>query len=130
MDNYISPKMCLHAVADPGSACPAMVPSSSLAMDFGPLQRRNKHQILGYILNFPPSRMSVDPQHDVLNAWICHCLHEPIYHRCRLWGGSPGKCPPIIEKCPCIYHFLPPFALQIFWFAHQIFLTSLCQCHL
>src|SRR6218665_2027697 len=25
-------------------------------------------------------------------------------------GGSPGTCSPIIEKRPCIYHFLPPFA--------------------
>src|SRR6218665_2215806 len=42
-------------------------------------------------------------------------------------GGSPGTCPPIIEKRPCVYifhHLLPP----IFWFAHPIFLTSLRQC--
>jgi len=24
--------------------------------------------------------------------------------------GQPGHVPPIIEKRPCIYHFLPPFA--------------------
>src|SRR6218665_637060 len=30
-------------------------------------------------------------------------------------------CPPIIEKRPCIYHFLPPSAPPIFWFAHPIF---------
>src|SRR6218665_2828811 len=24
------------------------------------------------------------------------------------FGGSPGTCPPIIEKRPCICHFLPP----------------------
>src|SRR6218665_3735448 len=23
-------------------------------------------------------------------------------------GGSSGTCPPIIEKRPCIYHFIPP----------------------
>src|SRR6218665_3120052 len=53
-----------------------------------------------------------------------------LWHRCRLWGGSPGTCPQIIEKRPCIYHFLPPFAPPIFWFAHPIFLTSLRQCPL
>src|SRR6218665_2670394 len=42
-------------------------------------------------------------------------------------GGGPGHVPPIIEKRPCIYYFLPPFALTIFWFAHPIFLTSLRQ---
>src|SRR6218665_2987965 len=31
------------------------------------------------------------------------------------------------EKRPCIYHFLPPSSPPIFWFAHQIFLTSLRQ---
>src|SRR6218665_250269 len=33
-------------------------------------------------------------------------------HRRRL-GGSPGTCTPIIEKRPCIYYFLPPFAPNI-----------------
>src|SRR6218665_2708784 len=28
-------------------------------------------------------------------------------------GDSPGTCPPIIEKRPCIYHFLPPFSSNI-----------------
>ena len=35
--------------------------------------------------------------------------------------GSPGTCPPIIEKRPCIYHFLPPFALQYFDLQTQYF---------
>src|SRR6218665_1382936 len=60
-------------------------------------------------------------------------------HRLRLWRGIPGRCPPIINKRPCNYHFLPPFA-PIFLFAHPTFLTSLrhwwemavliLQCHL
>src|SRR6218665_441903 len=29
------------------------------------------------------------------------------------FGGSLSTCPPIIEKRPCIYHFLPPFAPNI-----------------
>jgi len=29
------------------------------------------------------------------------------------FGGQLGAAPPIIEKCPCIYHFLPPFAPNI-----------------
>jgi len=41
-------------------------------------------------------------------------------HRRRL-GGSPGTCPPIIEKRPCIYHFLPPFAPQYFGLTTQYF---------
>src|SRR6218665_1206178 len=45
------------------------------------------------------------------------------------FGGQPGHGPlPIIQKHPCISHFLPPFAPPIFWFAHPIFLTSLRQC--
>jgi len=32
-------------------------PPSSLAIDFGPLQRRNKREILGNILNCSPRRM-------------------------------------------------------------------------
>jgi len=40
-------------------------------------------------------------------------------------GGQPGHVPPIIEKRPCIHHFLPPIAPPILWFAHPIFLTSL-----
>src|SRR6218665_2684834 len=43
-------------------------------------------------------------------------------------GAQPGYVPPIIDKCPCIYHFLPPFAPPIFWFAHPIFWTRLRQC--
>src|SRR6218665_1749526 len=35
-------------------------PPSSLAIDFGPLQQRNKHEILENILNCPPpSQMSI-----------------------------------------------------------------------
>jgi len=55
-------------------------------------------------------------------------VQQCTYIGVDLGGGSPGKSPPIIEKRPCIYHFLPRFASQIFWFAHPIFLTSLCQC--
>ena len=29
------------------------------------------------------------------------------------FGGQPGHMPPIIEKRPCIYHFLPPSAPNI-----------------
>src|SRR6218665_259184 len=29
-------------------------------------------------------------------------------------GGQPGHVPSVIEKRPCIYHFLPPFAPQYF----------------
>src|SRR6218665_2859711 len=36
-------------------------------------------------------------------------MYNRITHRHRPWG-SPGTCPQIIEKHPCIYHFLPPFA--------------------
>ena len=42
-----------------------------------------------------------------------------------LTWGQPGHVPPITEKRPCIYHFLPPFAPLKFCFAHPIFLTSL-----
>src|SRR6218665_2578545 len=47
------------------------------------------------------------------------------------FGGQPWHiCPPITEKRPCIYRFLPPSASPIFWFAHPIglLLTSLRQC--
>ena len=40
-------------------------PSSNLAIDFGPHQRRNKPEILGKILKWP-----VQP-----NVWIRHCRH-------------------------------------------------------
>ena len=36
-------------------------------------------------------------------------------------GGSPAHAPPIIENCPCIYHFLPPFAPQYFGLPTQYF---------
>src|SRR6218665_608421 len=44
------------------------------------------------------------------------------HHRRRLWGGSLGTCPPIIEKRPCIYHFLLPSAPQYLGFPTQYFL--------
>ena len=45
---------------------PAIVPSpSSLVIDFGPLQQRNKREILGNILNFPPPPATC-VNHDVL----------------------------------------------------------------
>jgi len=37
------------------------------------------------------------------------------------FGGCPGMCPPIIEKFPCIYHFLPPSAPQYFGLPTQYF---------
>ena len=41
------------------------------------------------------------------------------------FGKQPGYVPPIIEKRPCIYHFLPPFP-PAFWLAHPTpFMTSL-----
>ena len=39
---------------------------------------------------------------------------------CRLWS-QPGHVPPIIEKRPCIYHFLPPSAPQYFGLPTQYF---------
>ena len=39
--------------------------------------------------------------------------------------GQPGRTTPIIEKCPCIYQFLPHFGLPKFGFAPSIFLTCL-----
>ena len=48
----------------------------------------------------------------------------------RRFRVQPGHVPPIIDKSPRIYHFLPPFVSRshpIFWFAHPIFLTSLRQ---
>src|SRR6218665_2037114 len=44
--------------------------------------------------------------------------------------GQPGHVPPIIEKRPCIYHFLPPSGPPTFWFSRSIFLTSIRQCSL
>jgi len=41
-------------------------------------------------------------------------------------GAAQARAPPIIEKRPCISHFLPPFP-PTFWFAHPIFLTILCR---
>jgi len=52
------------------------------------------------------------------------------------FGGSPGTCPPIIEKHPCIYHFLPPsapqyigFPTQYFWQVYASVWTQCCKCH-
>jgi len=53
--------------------------------------------------------------------WLESCPVDSFCLDERLWGGSPGTCPPIIEKRPCIYHFLPPFPqycgllTQSFW---------------
>src|SRR6218665_1668573 len=41
--------------------------------------------------------------------------------------AARARAPSIIEKRPCIYHFLPPFP-PIFWFSLRIFLASLRQC--
>src|SRR6218665_3329834 len=40
--------------------------------------------------------------------------HVQLYTHMRRLSGQPGHVPPIIEKHPCIYHFLPPFAPNIF----------------
>src|SRR6218665_3138134 len=59
-----------------------------------------------------------------------HCLNAELNirsHRRRLCEAAGARAP-IIEKCPCICHFLPPSAPPIFWFDHPIFLTSLLQC--
>src|SRR6218665_1667559 len=37
------------------------------------------------------------------------------------FGGIPGTFPPIIEKRPCIYHFLPPFSPNILVCPNNIF---------
>src|SRR6218665_3637072 len=54
----------MYSVADP-EANPAMPTPSSLAIDFGTLQRRNKHEILGNTLNFfpPPAECLDMPLH-------------------------------------------------------------------
>src|SRR6218665_3755915 len=51
----------------------------------------------------------------IINGWPLsirtdlHFAWLPLSCRRRLMGGSPGRGPPIMEKRPCIYHFLPPF---------------------
>src|SRR6218665_158992 len=80
-------------------------------------------------------------KHDFFVSYNLSVFLCPLFHSFILdisismsigvdFGGQPGHVPPIIEKHPCIYHFLPPFP-PIFWFAHPIFLTSLRQwpCH-
>src|SRR6218665_3128423 len=42
-----------------------------------------------------------------------HYYVQLYTHRRRL-SGQHGHVPPIIEKRPCIFHFLPPFAPNIF----------------
>ena len=46
--------------------------------------------------------------------------HVHYRHRRILWG-HPGHVPPIIEKRPCIYQFLLPFAPQYFGLPTQYF---------
>src|SRR6218665_3797461 len=48
------------------------------------------------------------------------------------FGGSLGTCPPIIENCPCIYHFLPPFHPSILVCPPNIFdkSTPLALAHI
>src|SRR6218665_421419 len=53
-------------------------------------------------------------------VWILQGRESTSGHRRRLGGAARARAPPIIEKRPCIYHFLPPFP-PIFWFAHLIF---------
>src|SRR6218665_3931979 len=73
-----------------------------------------------------PSKKSPRPP-----PWLGCCtlpLHGGALHIGVDFGGAArARAPPIIEKCPCIYHLLPPFAPPKFWFALPIFLTSLCQ---
>src|SRR6218665_2133743 len=73
----------------------------------------------------------VKPQVVSLSVHVCllyNIIQHATYHCIGVdFGRSPGTCPSIIEKRPCIYHFLPPFAPPISSFAHPIFLTSLRQ---
>src|SRR6218665_1333572 len=65
-------------------------------------------------------------------SWITHSMklwssfsgkmNSHARHRRKLWGGCPGTCPPTIEKCPCIYHFLPPSGPQYFGLPTHYFL--------
>src|SRR6218665_137529 len=57
----------------------------------------------------------------MLNCSLSLTFQSLDSYRRRLWRGSPGTCPaPIIEKCPCIYHFLHS-ASQYFGFPTQYF---------
>src|SRR6218665_1294178 len=73
---------------------------------------------------------------DVINGWpLCLAIHllgvhgSPAVacwtakHRRRLWG-QPGHVPSIIEKCTCIYYFLPPSAPQYFGLPTQYVYAS------
>ena len=40
-------------------------------------------------------------------------------------GGQPGNMSPIIEKRPCIYHFLTPFAPLLLVYPPNIFDKSM-----
>src|SRR6218665_2697407 len=73
---------------------------------------------------------------DFINAWpLCLAIHllgvhgSPAVacwtakHRRRLWG-QPGHVPSIIEKCTCIYYFLPPSAPQYFGLPTQYVYAS------
>ena len=43
--------------------------------------------------------------------WIFRTHNTPVFKSENIgvdFGGQPGHVPPIIEKRPCIYHFLPP----------------------
>ena len=64
--HYLSP------VADPGRKSGHGSPSS-LSMDFDPIQQRNKREILGNVLNWPPIAECLDP-------WLplAECLDPPV----------------------------------------------------
>src|SRR6218665_937456 len=98
----------MYSVADP-EANPAMPTPSSLAIDFGTLQRRNKHEILGNTLNFfpPPAECLDMPLHvfaSILHLqrifiilflstkknrclcyFVCVCVCVCACANCRLW---------------------------------------------
>src|SRR6218665_1689347 len=61
-------------------------------------------------------------------AHTTQCLNASL-HRRRLLAGSPGTCPPIIEKCPCIYHFLPYFSPNILVCSPNVFDKSTPVLH-
>jgi len=75
-------------VADPEGGQIRPWPPSSLAIGFGPLQRRNKHEILGHIKLAPPP--------------ITECLDLPLITRIHY---SRMKCPPADPLAHGMYVF-------------------------
>src|SRR6218665_3530069 len=78
-----------------------------------------------------PPKMETSPLKWLWEGRHCRTLDEVIKggmlsrntcntHR-RRFLGQPGHVPPIIEKRPCIYHFLPPLIPQYFGLPTQYF---------